>query len=30
VHEVWHIDRGYPHFIEDLVALGAEVARVDD
>jgi UDP-N-acetylglucosamine 1-carboxyvinyltransferase len=31
--EVWdveHIDRGYPRFIENLVALGADVARVVD
>ncbi|NNG34158.1 UDP-N-acetylglucosamine 1-carboxyvinyltransferase [Nakamurella aerolata] len=28
VNEVWHIDRGYPHFVEDLVALGAKVERV--
>jgi len=28
VHEVWHIDRGYPHFVEDLGALGAGVTRV--
>ncbi len=27
VHEVGHIDRGYPHFVEDLVALGADVRR---
>lgn len=28
VHEVWHIDRGYPHFVEDLTALGAGIQRV--
>jgi UDP-N-acetylglucosamine 1-carboxyvinyltransferase len=28
VHDVFHIDRGYPHFVQDLTALGAEVARV--
>ncbi|MFC4943884.1 UDP-N-acetylglucosamine 1-carboxyvinyltransferase [Pseudonocardia sp. GCM10023141] len=31
VTEVWdieHIDRGYPRFVENLVALGADVARV--
>jgi len=28
VHDVFHIDRGYPHFVEDLRALGAEVQRV--
>ena len=29
--EVWdveHIDRGYPRFVENLCALGAEVERV--
>jgi UDP-N-acetylglucosamine 1-carboxyvinyltransferase len=29
--EVWdveHIDRGYPRFVENLRALGADVARV--
>ncbi|WP_353647657.1 UDP-N-acetylglucosamine 1-carboxyvinyltransferase [Nakamurella sp. A5-74] len=30
VNEVWHIDRGYPRFVEDLVALGAQVERVTD
>ncbi len=28
VHDVFHIDRGYPHFVEDLTALGATVSRV--
>jgi UDP-N-acetylglucosamine 1-carboxyvinyltransferase len=28
VHDAWHIDRGYPHFIQDLNALGARVERV--
>lgn len=28
VHEVWHIDRGYPHFVEDLQSLGAKIERV--
>jgi UDP-N-acetylglucosamine 1-carboxyvinyltransferase len=28
VNEVWHIDRGYPHFVEDMVALGADIQRV--
>jgi UDP-N-acetylglucosamine 1-carboxyvinyltransferase len=28
VHDVFHIDRGYPHFVEDLNALGATVIRV--
>jgi UDP-N-acetylglucosamine 1-carboxyvinyltransferase len=27
VHDVFHIDRGYPHFVEDLRALGAHVER---
>ncbi len=30
VHEVWHIDRGYPRFVENLVALGAQIERVTD
>jgi UDP-N-acetylglucosamine 1-carboxyvinyltransferase len=28
VHDVFHIDRGYPLFVENLVSLGAEVERV--
>lgn len=28
VHEVGHIDRGYPHFVEDLRSLGAKIERV--
>ena len=28
VHEVGHIDRGYPRFVEDLQSLGAKVERV--
>ena len=28
VHDVFHIDRGYPLFVENLVTLGAEVERV--
>lgn len=28
VHDVFHIDRGYPHFVEDLTSLGAQVERV--
>lgn len=28
VHDVFHIDRGYPHFAEQLVGLGAQVERV--
>jgi UDP-N-acetylglucosamine 1-carboxyvinyltransferase len=27
VHDVFHIDRGYPHFVEDLRSLGAQVER---
>lgn len=27
VHDVHHIDRGYPHFVEDLNKLGARVRR---
>lgn len=29
VDEVFHLDRGYPSFIEDLRGLGADVSRVD-
>ena len=28
VHDVEHIDRGYPHFVEQLNQLGASVARI--
>ncbi|MEU4316890.1 UDP-N-acetylglucosamine 1-carboxyvinyltransferase [Nocardia sp. NPDC024068] len=28
VHDVFHIDRGYPNFVEKLQALGADVQRV--
>jgi UDP-N-acetylglucosamine 1-carboxyvinyltransferase len=28
VHEPYHVDRGYEHFVEDLVRLGADVSRV--
>lgn len=28
VHDVYHIDRGYPHFVENLNRLGANVQRV--
>jgi UDP-N-acetylglucosamine 1-carboxyvinyltransferase len=28
VHEVMHIDRGYPHFVEDLQNLGGQIERV--
>jgi UDP-N-acetylglucosamine 1-carboxyvinyltransferase len=27
VHNVEHIDRGYPEFVSDLRALGAEITR---
>lgn len=30
VHEVGHIDRGYPHFVEDLQKLGGQIERVTD
>jgi UDP-N-acetylglucosamine 1-carboxyvinyltransferase len=30
VSEAYHVDRGYPRFVEDLVALGADVAREPD
>ncbi|MGP6174511.1 UDP-N-acetylglucosamine 1-carboxyvinyltransferase [Corynebacterium sp. A21] len=28
VHDVFHIDRGYPRFVENLRALGADIQRV--
>ena len=28
VQDVAHIDRGYPHFVENLRALGADIERV--
>ncbi|MDL9946062.1 UDP-N-acetylglucosamine 1-carboxyvinyltransferase [Gordonia sp. ABSL11-1] len=30
VHDVEHIDRGYPRFVENLRALGGEIERVGD
>ena len=30
VHEVMHIDRGYPHFVEDLQKLGGQIERVGE
>lgn len=30
VHDVHHIDRGYPNFVEQLTALGADIKRVSD
>lgn len=30
VHDVAHIDRGYPYFVEQLNSLGADVQRVGD
>ena len=30
VHDVGHIDRGYPHFVEDLLRLGGQIERVED
>ena len=30
VHDVFHIDRGYPDFVPDLTALGAQVRRAPD
>lgn len=30
VHDVYHIDRGYPNFVEHLNALGADVRRIND
>ena len=28
VHDVFHIDRGYPLFVENMISLGAEIERV--
>jgi hypothetical protein len=28
VHDVFHIDRGYPLFVENLASLGAEIEQV--
>lgn len=28
VHDVYHIDRGYPRFVEDLTELGGDIERV--
>lgn len=28
VHDVYHIDRGYPNFVENLQQLGAKIERV--
>ncbi|GGG80972.1 UDP-N-acetylglucosamine 1-carboxyvinyltransferase [Corynebacterium pelargi] len=30
VHDVFHIDRGYPNFVEQLRSLGATIERVSD
>jgi len=30
VHEVMHIDRGYPHFVENLQKLGGQIRRVGE
>lgn len=30
VHDVYHIDRGYPEFVENMQRLGADVRRVSD
>ena len=30
IHDVYHIDRGYPHFVENLQSLGADIRRVTD
>ncbi|MFZ1162030.1 UDP-N-acetylglucosamine 1-carboxyvinyltransferase [Mycobacterium sp.] len=29
VHDVFHIDRGYPLFVENMASLGAEIERVE-
>ncbi|APT85373.1 UDP-N-acetylglucosamine 1-carboxyvinyltransferase [Corynebacterium aquilae] len=30
VHDVFHIDRGYPNFVEDLRKLGADIERIQE
>ena len=30
VSQIYHIDRGYEHFVDKLVALGANIERIDD
>ena len=30
IHDVYHIDRGYPHFVEKLQSLGADIRRVTE
>ena len=30
VSQVYHIDRGYEHFVDKLKGLGAEIERVED
>lgn len=30
VHDVFHIDRGYPHFVENLSRLGADIKRTQE
>lgn len=30
VYDVFHIDRGYPRFVENMIRLGADVERVSD
>lgn len=30
VHDVEHIDRGYPHFVQNLRSLGGDIKRVSD
>ena len=30
VSQIYHIDRGYEHFVEKLKALGADIERIDD
>jgi len=30
VSQIYHIDRGYEHFVDKLKALGADIERIDD
>ena len=30
VSEIYHIERGYEHFVEKLSGLGAKITRVED
>ena len=30
VSQIYHIDRGYEHFVDKLKALGADIERIED